>query len=203
MSITHEVLGDESLLAPMREQRVKGSLMAARPRYVRETWGEEMLRRVAEATAPEARRHLEGEPMPVSWYPLVEMVEIDQRIVEIAMRGDMRLMQPFGATIAAYDLPSLYRALYRIGTPGFVLKSIGVAYRQYLRPGWAKTTLDGRGRATVTIGDAVYPLYLCQYGIAGWIESAITLSGGEGVQIEHVACVHRGDATCQWQGRWR
>ncbi|GAB5543838.1 MAG: hypothetical protein RLP09_05675 [Sandaracinaceae bacterium] len=187
----------------MRTQRVKGSLMAARPRYVRETWGEDTLRRVAEATAPVARRHLEDEPVTMAWFPLEEMVEIDQRIIEVAMDGDLRQMQPFGATIASYDLPTIYRALYRLGTPAFVLKSIGVAYRQYLRPGWARTEVHEKGRATVTIGEAIYPRYLCKYGIAGWVESAITLSGGEDVRVAHVECLHEGDERCRWEGRWR
>jgi hypothetical protein len=48
----------------------------------------------------------------------------------------------------------------------------------------------------------VLPLYLCAHGIVGWIFAGLELTGAQGAQVEHTACVHRGDARCTYAIRW-
>jgi hypothetical protein len=83
-----------------RAYRVKGNLLAARPRYVREKWGDAGYADVASRLRPPARAILEGTILPFAWYDFPDMAEIDQAIVAGPMGGDVSKMKAFGATIA-------------------------------------------------------------------------------------------------------
>ena len=196
------VLGERRLLDDLGRAEVKGTLLASRARYVRETWGDEMLERVEAAVDGPGRRHLEGEPFSVNWYPFTDMLAIDEAIVAVAMGGDVTQMKTFGATIAGYDLPTIYRALFRVGSPRFVLKRLGIAYRQYLRPGELRIETPDAREGKVSLHGVVFPAYFCRYGMAGFVLNALTMSGGEDASVDHVACVHRGDPGCRWVARW-
>lgn len=197
----NDFLGDQSLLA-LEEGAAKGTLVASRPRYVREEHGEEAHRRLAEALSPEARVVYEQPPLPFTWTPMTQLVAIDRAIVEGPMRGEVAAMRRFGELIARYDLPVVYKVLFRVGSPSFVIKRIGMAYAQYLRGGKVSAEASSQ-EATVWLERYVQPLYLCAYGIPGWIAAALTMSGGEKVTVTHETCAHRGAARCEWRASWR
>ena len=87
-----------------RSYQIKGNLLAARARYVRETWGEAAVAAVAGQLTGDLRATFEGSILPFAWYPFPTMAEIDRAIVAGPMGGQMALMKRFGSTIARYDL---------------------------------------------------------------------------------------------------
>jgi hypothetical protein len=196
------VFGDPALAERIAKHEIKGNLLAARPSYVRERWGDEALQAVASRLEPATRALVLGEILPFRWYPLPVMAEVDRAIVEGPMEGDAALMKDFGATIARYDLTTLYRVLFRVGTPAFVIRRINTAYRAYIKGGSMAAETPTSLSARVSLVDGAFPLYLCTWGVAGWLTAALELSGAQAVDVRETHCVHRGDARCTWQASW-
>jgi hypothetical protein len=55
------VFGNPSFGSRFSHHQVKGSLLAARPRYVRDRWGDDGVQRVVDRLAPEIRSVLAAE----------------------------------------------------------------------------------------------------------------------------------------------
>lgn len=200
---THDpLLGDPKLAAAVSKMQVKGNLIAARGRWVREQFGEARLEELAETVPEPARQYLLEPPLPFAWYPFEPMLAIDRRLIEGPMEGDATRMYDFGDAIARYDLSTLYKMLFKLGSPSFVIRRIGIVYGQYLRPGRAVGESHEAGRATVTIHDACFPAYFCTWGISGWLHAAIELSGGNQTTVEQTECVHHGASCCRFELRW-
>ena len=185
-----------------RAYQVKGSLLASRPRYVRDQWGDAGLADVASRLTPPMRAVFQSTVLPFVWYPFADMAEIDRAIVAGPMGGDLSHMKRFGSTIARYDLSTLYKMLFKLGTPSFVLKRIHAAYSTYIRGGTIEATSVTKGHAVITQIDGDFPFYFCDQGIPGWFMAAVELSGGKGVRVAQVACVHQGAARCMWEASW-
>jgi hypothetical protein len=198
----HPILGDPKKWQPASPMRAKGSLLAARPRYVREIWGADALEQVAAGVGEDARRILAEDVLPFRWYPLALMVEIDQAIVEGPMRGDVTRMKAFGSEIARYDLSTLYKMLFRFGTPAFVVKRLGIAYATYIDGGRIRVDVPKPKHVQVELHDAALPKYLCTHGICGWITAALELSRASDVHIVESMCAHDGAPHCRWEGHW-
>jgi len=197
------VLGDPRFAPRYAAYEVKGTLLGARRRYVQEEYGAEALAKLKGAVSAEARQYLDDDPLPFAWYPLEVLVEIDRQIVLGPMDGRVAEMKYFGDRIARYDLNTLYKMLFKLGTPSFVLKRIGTAYGLYFRGGGGvRAESLGDRRMQLSFRDAVQPYYMCKYGISGWLHASVDLSGGRNIGIDHERCVHSGDPTCVWKVSW-
>ena len=186
----------------MRAGGVKGNLLAARAWYVKERFGRQAFERISAALTPQARSVFQTAPLPFSWCSFGDMMDIDRAIVEGPMNGDVTRMQPFGAAIAKHDLPTLYKVLFKVGSPEFVMNRIGIAAATYIRDTTLKGSSSGPGRAAVSQAGRTFPLYFCKYGVSGWFQAAVELSGGRRVVVEHSACRHLGALGCAWELTW-
>jgi hypothetical protein len=186
-----------------RSYQVKGNLLAARPRYVREQWGPRGVEEVVSRLDREARAAFASTILPFAWYPFSTMAAIDRAIVEGPMRADITKMKDFGSRIARYDLPTLYKVLFKIGSPGFLLKRIGVVYSTYIRGGSIAVTVVREAKAVVTQEQGALPYYFCNQGIPGWFGAAIELSGGKDIHVRETECTHEDAEHCRWEATWR
>lgn len=193
--------GDRSKLGALDGLKCKGNWLASRPRYVRETWGEDMFQRIAEALGPDERRYFEKPPLTFAWHPFRSLCLIDEQIFELAMRRDLESMRTFGAAMTDYDLNVVYRTFFRLGTPEFLISKAHLLWRQYASAGRLEPSVE-KGAATIGFGNLVIPRYLCAHGICGYLTGATVAAGGQNVQVEHVACIHTGDPACRYAIRW-
>lgn len=181
---------------------MKGNLLASRARWIRENGGEAGLDELVEAVPEPGRRFLIEPPLPFAWYPFEPMLAIDREIIRSVMNGRVERMYDLGNAIARYDLSTIYKVLFKLGSPAFIIKRIGIVYGQYLRPGRAVSESSSPGAATVSLTDVRFPYYFCAHGISGWLHAAIELSGGRNVAVTQVDCVHRGAGECRFELRW-
>ncbi len=197
------VFGDLSHEREMRDNQIKGNLLGRRAWYVRDRWGEATLTAVAAAVPESARQHLEKSPLTFAWYPFGAMMDIDRAIMNGPMRGDIQRMTEFGSAIAKHDLPLLYKVLFKVGSPTFIVKRLNIVARQYIKESTVHIEVAGENAATVRLDGRRFPLYFCGYGVSGWFHAALELSGAKSPTVEHTRCLHRGDPDCIWQLRWR
>jgi hypothetical protein len=196
------VFGLASLRTKVETNEVKGNLLAARPRYVRERWGDDAIPAFLGRLSPETRAVVDRTILPFSWVPLSMLMEVDRAIVEGPMAGDATQMKHFGSAIARYDLPTIYKVLFKIGSPAFVMRRINIAYATYFKGGSMRGETPNAKAAIVRLATGALPLYMCRFGVPGWFQAAVELSGGKGVVSEETACVHDGADACRWDVRW-
>lgn len=196
------VYGDPALRAQAVQGFAKGNLVAARHRYVMERWGADMLATLVGRLSGRAAELLERPPLPMGWHPIEELARIDAEILMGPMEGDLDEMRKFGFEIASYDLSTLYRMLFKVGTPGFIVGRLPVAFKTYLRDTGELEVDVGKRSATATMVEGVVPYYLCTAGMSGWMEAALVMSGASAPSVEHAECRHRGDPRCVWRLEW-
>lgn len=116
------VFGNMAHEAEMRGNGVKGNLMAKRAWYVRRFYGDEVFDELVGKLTGEAREFMVNPPLTMSWCSFGAMMDIDRAILEGPMHGDNAKMKHFGGEIAKHDLPTLYKVLFKVGSPAFVMQ---------------------------------------------------------------------------------
>jgi hypothetical protein len=182
--------------------QAKGNLVAARPRYVRDNWGDTGFAEVAARLTGEAREAFTGTALPFVWYSFQTLAEIDRAILLGPMGGNAMHMRHFGSTIARYDLSTIYKMLLKVGSPAFVLKRVNVVYSTYVRGGAITAPAVEKSHARLALSDGDFPFYFCDQGVPGWFTAAIELSGGKDANVVQAECVHRGAKNCVWEATW-
>jgi hypothetical protein len=196
------VLGDPRFAARIRAMRTKGNLVAWRRRWLERSHGAGAVAALAERLAPEAREYLLDPPAHFSWVSLGPLVELDRALVLGPMGGDVTKMRAFGREIGRGDLSTVYRLAVQLAvSPAMIPGRIARTWTSYFQPGEAFVQEAGARHALVGTTEPL-PEYLCAQGISGWIEGALALAVPDGTGVEHVACVHRGDAGCRWRMWW-
>ncbi len=170
---------------------------------MRDRWGDAALATLTAAVPEAARKFLVDAPLAFAWYPFGVMMDIDRAIIEGPMHGEIGRMTEFGAAIAKHDLPLIYKVLFKVGSPSFIVKRLNIVARQYIRESSVSVVVNGDREALVTQDGRRFPMYFCTYGVSGWFHAALELSGARQPTVEHTACLHRGDAACSWRMRWR
>ncbi len=197
------VVGEGSLEDEVRGNLVKGNLINSRAWYLREHHGPAVLAEVARALSEEARAYLLQPSMTFAWRPFGPLIDVDAAIVRHAMGGDTAMMKPFGALIALHDLPTIYKVFFKVGTPSFLMSKVSLACGMYFKDTTLRSETVSPNRTVVTLVGRSWPLYLCAYGMQGFLEAGVDLSGGMAPTAKHTSCVHRGDVECRWDVRWR
>jgi hypothetical protein len=201
MTVADPLLGRPDR-AVWREFQIKGNLLAARGRYVRETFGEDAVADVASKLPADLRAVFDTPLLPFAWYPFSTMTAIDRIIVDGPMKGQVAQMKHFGSTVARYDLPTLYKVLFKIGSPSFIMGRMATVYSTYVRGGVVRTLSNTKNEVRTALVEGDLPYYFCDQGVAGWMSAAVELSGGSEVKVVQDHCVHRGDPRCEWRCTW-
>jgi hypothetical protein len=203
MAALDPVFGDLAHDREMRDNQIKGNLLGRRAWYVRDRWGEPALTALAAAVPESARKFLVEPPLTFAWYPFGVMMDIDRAIVDGPMKGEIGRMTEFGSAIAKHDLPLLYKVLFKVGSPSFIIKRLNIVAKQYIRESTITSVVERDGEARVTQAGRRFPMYFCRYGVSGWFHAALELSGAKKPRVEHAACVHDGATACAWQLGWQ
>jgi hypothetical protein len=93
-------------------------------------------------------------------------------------------------------------ALGQGGSPEFIISRAARAFASYYDTGDLKVVESGPGRAVVELtGLEGGASQFCER-IYGWMQRTLELAGAKNLRSAHSACVHRGDATCRFEGSW-
>jgi hypothetical protein len=199
------IFGAVRFIPAMRLLSAKGNLVAWRRRYVLERYGQGTLDAMAAQLRGEAREYLLAPPSHFAWVLNGALMDIDEAIVRGPMEGDVTRMRVFGWEIGRGDLSTVYRLLIRLAvTPHMLIRRLVSMYPTYFTPGEFVIEEVGAGTARVALnpGSTPLPLYQCNYGVVGWLSSALELSGARNVNVEQWTCVHRGDPACRYVFKW-
>lgn len=156
------------------------------------------------AALPDAERAIFARPIITSeWYPYAAFVGLVRAIDRIHGRGDLAFARELGRGAAARDLGTTFRIMSAIASTRFLLERGHMFWSKYCDTGRlvldASHALSFRARLEGFPDiDAAHCLL-----IEGWLEGLGEALGAIGMTSRQVCCVHRGDAACEFEGRWQ
>jgi hypothetical protein len=123
-------------------------------------------------------------------------------MLEGPMQCDITLIRDLGTAVATHDVPALFHMLFKVGSPRFLLKRIGLVMPGYVKESGMVSEEIGPAHFRATLTGRALPYYFCTYGMPAWFEAALQLSGARTVTTTHATCAHRGAPACSWDVRW-
>jgi hypothetical protein len=196
------IFGAASRIEEMRSNQVKGNLILSRRWFLAERGGPEAINRVTSKLSSAALELLERTVMPFAWYPFGLLMDIDSAIASEIMGGNVTRMRDFGHDLGLRDIEGVYRVFLSVASPVFALSKVSALGSLYFRESTLAFISTGRVRGEVELVGRPMPLYMCQYGIVGWLTAVLEVAKASGIEVVHTSCVHEGAFRCRWHCEW-
>jgi hypothetical protein len=113
-----------------------------------------------------------------------------------------RLARQMGRASCDYGMTTVYKIFFRVGTPGFVISRATRVFSTYYDSGVLRAVENGPGRAVIELTGLVGGAPEFCERILGWTERTLELAGAKNIRPSHPQCVHRGAASCLFEGTW-
>ena len=170
-------------------------------RWIRQQYGEDGLRAVADKLAPLGYSAAVTDViLPDDWRTLDEYLAFNRAIHEIFGEGAMLKLGRFSCE----DQLKLYhRVAMRLMRPGWLLDNAMSLWRKYCDEGRWEVRWPRPNAATAVLVEMprTDPTYCL--AMQGFFERFLQLCGCRDVRIIHSECVARGHQLCKWEGSWR
>jgi hypothetical protein len=155
------------------------------------------------AALPEAERASFARPIVASaWYPYAAFAALVRAIDRIQGKGDLTYARELGRAAAGRDLGGTFRIISAMASPRFLVERGHMFWGKYCDAGTLRLKMredrlfDARLEGLPEIDEAHCLL------IEGWLEGLGKALGAVGMVSRQTRCVHRGDAVCEFEGRW-
>jgi uncharacterized protein (TIGR02265 family) len=183
---------------------IKGNVLLARLKFVRETGGEPALQAILSRLPAEDARLLSGWILPISWYPLDVYLRLDDAIASVMSPHDRaKVFLAMGRASADANLSGPQRPFVREGDPHVLLQAAPQIYGAYYAVGRRTYRRTGDTSGVLTTHDAESVTATDCLTVVGWHVRAIELCGGKDVSVVETRCRARGDDACEYRCSWK
>ncbi|HXG95045.1 MAG TPA: DUF2378 family protein [Blastocatellia bacterium] len=183
--------------------KIKGNILLSRLAFVKEHFGEEALDRVIESLPAEDRATLRGMISNVGWYSFDIGKRLDEAIVKVLGKGDMKIFEDIGASSAEQNLTTVHNLFLKLGNPQAFLAQTPVLYRLYYDIGRREYEPTGPTSGVMTTYDAeTYSTADC-LTVIGWYKKALAMCGAKNVVMTEETCRARGGDFCRYRISWQ
>jgi hypothetical protein len=158
--------------------QVKGTAIAALPKFIEEKHGPEGLKKWKNSLAADARKVFDDGVMLSEWYPIKELyLEPTAQLCETFYQGDTKAALEIGRYSADYALRGVYKAFVKLSSVGNFIKRANVLMATYYKPSAMEVvTVDPR-RLVLHITVFPAPSQHAELRIAGWIQRSLEIHG--------------------------
>jgi hypothetical protein len=183
--------------------QVRGSTVAAARLYSRpfkDTPEHEQF--LAELTQSE-REFYEGEIKRSRWYPVALYNGMLSKAAScFASDAEEEFLSDGGRFVVDDGVNGLYKAFFRVASPGFVLRGSALLWRMFFKGNKLKIKSSGKGYASAhLVGSNECYLPLC-ISIRGGMKRSLEHGGAKDVQITHHKCRSSGGDRCEFNFTW-
>lgn len=147
MSHTDSAEGAATVVPPVTATRVKGSALAPTLRFIRETFGDIGLERVLHGLSPEDQNILQHDMLASSWYPFSLMVRFMRESERCFGAQSPRLLRDMGRAAADYNMTTIYRIFFKLGSPQFTLSRAARVFGNFYDTGDLEAIVNEKGHA--------------------------------------------------------
>lgn len=179
---------------------VKGSMVRAHLKFVRDRYGDAAVASTVAALPPEVGVEVDG-ALASSWCTFAGLVILDRAIAQVTGRDEHALMKELGHYSAQINLSTVYRAFRRDDIHEFFRRGAAL-HRQFQDFGTTEyeQVSATRGRIRVRGATCYSPVYCASE--AGYLEEVITIHGGKDVSIMESTCQCANDEICTFELFW-
>lgn len=143
-------------------------------------------------------------PILVSqWYPYEAFSSLLRAIDRRYGQGDLRHGVTVGEFAAAHDISGVFKFALNVFNPQVLLGRANIVWSRYCDTGKLVPTIaEPKQFGQRLEGFPGIDEAHCQV-LIGFIRKFGELIEAKDARVEHTACVHRGNAWCEWQGTWK
>jgi hypothetical protein len=181
---------------------VRATAIIARVNWVLTEHGSEGLDRVLASMDPALAAEIKGTVVPGAWVSFPAFVALGERIDAIWGNGDLALCRTLGAYAANFNLKTIYRIFYMIGSLRFILSKASQLWSEQYDSGEA-AIVDVEGGVSLLVKSFATPHAVHCLSVLGWMEQSAKISGADVIDTTEVRCRTRGDDVCEFRLRYR
>jgi hypothetical protein len=182
--------------------KIKGNILISRREFVKETYGEKGWSDVLHVLPEADRTTLNGMISSLGWYSFDLGKQLDQAIVRVLGKGDLRIFEQIGAASARQNLTTVHKLSVVPGNPQAFMAKTPVIYRLYYDLGRREYEATGPNSGVVTTYDAeTFSTADCMT-VMGWYKEALAMCGAKNVVMIEETCRARAGEFCRYQVRW-
>jgi uncharacterized protein (TIGR02265 family) len=189
---------------PRPGDKVKGTLLLARLKFVKAR-GPDATERVLRRLSAADQAVLRGVLLPSTWYPADLLARLELTAAALLAQGSRpSLFTEMGRFSAATNLASggMQRPYLREGDPHFLLANVPRMYTSQHSVGHRTYEKVADQAALIrSFDEEPFSADDCRT-TAGWLEEAVTLSGGRRARVDELKCRSRGAAHCEFHCSW-
>jgi hypothetical protein len=186
------------------KMKVKGTAVAPLPAFVEERFGQPGLERWLESLSADSRAILLSPIYPGEWYPLDEaFLEPTQLVCDQFFGGDLRGAWSCGRFAAEHSLGGAYEMLVKLSSVNALVERASSIFGLYYEPSEMVVVRNDPNAAVVRITRFDDLRSVVEVRIGGWIERALELVGGDEVRVEITSSIAAGDASTEYDLRWK
>ncbi|MFQ5458167.1 MAG: hypothetical protein ACE5FC_06935 [Myxococcota bacterium] len=169
---------------------------------MRSRFGNEAWLQVYGDLKPASREIFSRHLLPSAWYPYFAYAEVLDIVVRRFYGGKIESAREVGANDLEASLNSVYRMLYKAGSPAFIIRMSSLLWRAYFNTGRMVVEESGRGFARVRIEAFTPPAKAVCWDIFGSLCRGLELSGATAIHAAHTDCPLKGDAAMRYEATW-
>ena len=179
---------------------VKGSMVRAHLKFVRDRYGDAAVASTVAALPPEVTAEVDG-VLASSWCTFESLIKLDRAIARVCGREEHALMRELGHYSAQINLSTVYRAFRRDDIHDFFRRGAAL-HRQFQDFGTTEyeQVSPTRGRIRVRDATCYSPAYCASE--TGYLEEVIAIHGGKDVTIMESSCQCANDEICTFELHW-
>jgi len=171
--------------------------------FVRSRFGEQAWLEILGDLKPPAREVFRGVLLASGWYPYSTYAEALDLIVRRHLGGKPEAAREIGANDLESSLNTVYRFLYRAGSPAFIIRMSSLLWRNYFNVGRMVVEESGREHARVRIEGFLPPTKAVCWDIFGSMCRGLELSGATAIDAGHTECPLEGGTVMRYEATWK
>lgn len=183
--------------------KMKGTAILTQMEFVRKQFGDTKYHDWIATLPARAREVVQGTVLTSSWYEGRDIVVgLRSAICDFFYGGDPIGARELGRFSAEKGLSGVYRIFVRFGSPSWIAGRATQVFSQYFKPGHIEAISMKKKSALLRLAGFPEESGLVEQTIAGFMESAVVISGGKNVWIKITKSFSKGDEYTEFSGKW-
>ncbi|NOY91439.1 MAG: hypothetical protein GXP55_09535 [Deltaproteobacteria bacterium] len=188
-------------MIPLEKVMVRGTALTPLEPFVRGRLGDEAWETLLASMPTEHAEILRSKPLAMSWYPFAMAWEFLPQLLRLA-DGDESILRELAHAGLEYSIRHIFKAIFKIGSPGFMVARSDMIWRRYYSTGSMTATVEGNA-ARVAVHDFPHLPPLYDKVILHSVEATIIKAGGEITRARRVPSSTDASASCAFEYEWR
>jgi hypothetical protein len=183
--------------------RVKGTALKSTIEFLKSHMGDGPFQGLLRGLTPEEVALVSSPVLMSGWYEfsfLKKLMKLGEGHVKL--QAGRSLAWELGRYSAEAALSGIYKLFFKVTDVGFIVKKASYLFPTLYDSGTMEVVDLQPNGAVMRVREFNEPSPEFCDRLQGWMERTVELTGRKRVAIDHPKCRNRGDAYCEYHGRW-